>query len=335
MKFLKRSGKVIIYDIDDYYLDIPSYSFSRHLNFGHRKNTFIKNLQFADVVLASTPFLKKLLMEYNDNVVVIENTLGHYLFKNNEPVADTVKILITSNDNLKIINFKDDFIRCLIDLKKKYGNRIELIFLGKFSNIENIKKIADTVYDRMSPESYHDYLINNSIQIGIVPLGGEEDPETLETHSCKSNIKFLEFANYGIAGIYSNVEPYNFISNEKAGIIVNNNYEEWFNAIQTLVENSALCSEIVRNSHNMIKKSYMKFDSQKKLLNVLDSISINNKFDINRFKILIFSFFLTAGYKKDIIIQKFNFIILLIINGKFNEIYSRAKELIIPFSNRK
>jgi hypothetical protein len=103
----------------------------------------------------------------------------------------------------------------------------------------------------MSPESYHDYLINNSIQIGIVPLGGEEDPETLETHSCKSNIKFLEFANYGIAGIYSNVDPYKFISNEQAGLIVNNNYEEWFRAIQTLIENSVLCSEIVQNSQKL------------------------------------------------------------------------------------
>jgi hypothetical protein len=106
VKFLKRSGKIIIYDIDDYYLDIPSYSFSRHLNFGNRKKVFANNLKSVDITLASTHFLKKLLQSYNDNIIVVENTLNQYFFKKYQPATDTVKILITSNDNLKLLILK-------------------------------------------------------------------------------------------------------------------------------------------------------------------------------------------------------------------------------------
>ena len=328
VRFLKSIDKKIIYDIDDYYLDIPSYSFSGHLGYGKRKGYFIDNLNDSDLIVVSTDFLKETLSGYNKNIVVVENTLPEYHFRERSFSGETVRILITSNDNLKIISFKNDFLKCLREIKKIFNNKIELIFLGKFSNVDNLEDIADKFYDRMTPELYRDYLNNNSINIGLVPLGGEEDPVTLLSHSCKSNIKFLEFADFGIAGIYSDVEPYKSLGSRKGGIVVENNYDHWLNAIRKLINSQELCSEIIENSRAIVREKYMKDHSQEKFLKVLNSLAVSENGKLNvSYKVFI-SYLLIVLYKKDILIQRLNFIIFLLRSKKYKEIYARIKGLV-------
>lgn len=327
IQIIKKFEKVVLYDIDDYYLDIPDYSFSRHLNKGRRLRIFQDNLSLSDYIVVSTEPLKNQFIQFNKNICIIENTINPHEIGKRLDHNNVIKILVTSSDNLKIKSFKNDFLRCLYDIKKKYNENIKIVFLGKFSNVESINSLADDFCDRIPPDEYQEYLIKNNFEIGLVPLGGEEDPETLLSHSCKSNIKFLEFADFGIAGVYSNVKPYNDVKDRKEGIIVNNTYSEWFEAISALIDDEKLRKQIVSNSRKKLENSYSKKVSQDKFLKLLNSMYLSNiekrkdvgNYSSINYKILYISFL----YLSNIASQKLIFVFMLVKNGEFREIWNR------------
>ena len=65
-------------------------------------------------------------------------------------------------------------------------------------------------------------------QFAIVPLGADEEHEVDYHFSlAKTPIKYLEYASFGIPGLYSNHPIYKqIISNGVNGILVNNNFED-------------------------------------------------------------------------------------------------------------
>lgn len=328
IQIIKAYGKKVIYDIDDYYLVIPDYSFSKHLNKGKRVEIFRTNLLLSDWIVVSTEPLSEQFVQYNKNVKVIENTLQ---FKDREKIPDKTKIvtiLVTSSDNLKINIFKNDFVKCLYDIKNKYKEKVKIVFLGKFSNVDNITSLADEFIDRIPPEEYQDYLIKGNFNIGLVPLGGEEDPETLLSHSCKSNIKFLEFADFAIAGVYSNVKPYQDIVNYKEGLIVNNNYSEWFSAISDLIQNEQLRNDIIINSRKKFENNFSKKISQEKYLHLFNNMNCcESETDIlknSNITSLVNLLHVKYLFLANIASQKIVFVFMLIRNGEFREIWNRV-----------
>jgi len=332
ISILKKLKKIVLFDIDDYYLDVPDYSFGSHLNHGTRIETFKKNLIAADLIISSTEFLKQQLLEFNQNIIVVENTMSNLHLKEASSIGSTFNILITSNDNLKLTHFRKDFIKCLRDLKKEYRDRIKLIFLGKFTNIENLDILADSYYDRVPPDDYIDFLKSNNINLGLVPLGGDEDKETLISHSCKSNIKFLEFANFGIAGIFSNVEPYKNIINMEDGIVVNNTYGEWYNAIKKLIENPERCLSLVKNSQVKVRDNYSKKISMDKWFNIFDNCKTDDQVTIvksKNMKIIFVSIIIKIRYNYNKLLQKMLFVMMLVKKRNFKEILLRSKNFLM------
>ena len=74
-----------------------------------------------------------------------------------------------------------------------------------------------------------------------------------EFHRCKYFNKYVEYASFGIAGIYTNCEPYIYgIKDRVNGLLVNNITEEWVSAISELIENEQLRKMI---SENCIKEA--------------------------------------------------------------------------------
>jgi hypothetical protein len=284
--FLKqiKNKKIIIYDIDDYLLSVPSYSFSYTFFNNINKSGFIKNIKLADLVITSTEYLEKEMQKMSNNVIVIPNTLNvleeEKISCNDNKV---IKILLCSSDNLKIQTFRKDFIKVLQSVKEKYKNKIELNMLG-FIELQCASNIFDRVFSIMAYNNYFNFIEKNNFDIGLVPLGGAEDPDSVLMHSCKSNIKFLEFAKYGISGIYSNVPAYYCVKDHEDGILVDNNYESWFKAICELIDNNSLREKIINNSYQKLKNNYnLKISSDllyKNICKLKDEVIKKNKLNI-------------------------------------------------------
>jgi glycosyltransferase involved in cell wall biosynthesis len=76
-------------------------------------------------------------------------------------------------------------------------------------------------------------------------------------NSCKSNITWLEFSACGIAGIYSDLTPYNScIRSGQTGLFAGNSNEDWFNVIDLLVTNPSLRRDIARQARQEVLSNY-------------------------------------------------------------------------------
>jgi len=328
---LKKLNKKVIFDIDDYYLDVPSYSFSSHLNHGKRLKNFKKNLRKSDNLVVSTEFLGQCLSSYNANIRVIPNTIDSSIIKEFVDIDKQLNILITSSDNLKIINFKDDFISCLMGLKKKYQDKVKFIFLGRFANIVKLNEIADECIDKMSSENYCKYLEKENIHLGLVPLGAEEDQDTFVAHCCKSNIKFLEFSKYGILGIYSKLEPYKDVEDMKDGILVSNTKCEWLQKISELVDSPDLIKGMVSKSQKKLKDKYSKSISSSAWFLTLDGLDIGVNEELGIFlksRVYAVVFIIRLRYNYNKLWQKMLFVLMLIKKRNFKEIYLRIRRIL-------
>jgi O-antigen biosynthesis protein len=260
ISFLHRKNKILIYDIDDYLFEIPSYSsaYSRSILSNIKQKWFLRNLTLMDLVAVSTEILRDEILKLSpcSNVCVIPNTLDLSVLNKKRIIEkNRINILLCSSDNLKIKNFKKDFINVLQSVKKNFGDKIKLTALGNINKAE-LTDIFDEIYPMMKYEDYFNFLSNTDFEIGLVPLGGNEDPEFFLMHSCKSNIKFLEFAKYGICGIYSNVLPYRCVEDHEEGILVNNEYDAWYKGLYELIINKELREKIKKKSYDKVLTQY-------------------------------------------------------------------------------
>ncbi len=274
LKAAAKSGIGIIYDIDDYLLEVPAYSAS---NSAYRSNMslFVKNMRFADVVTVSTADLASEMKAYSSNIIVVPNTLEfRKLPKRKDSATKPVRILLSSGDNLKIQSFRDDFLKVISDVKKRYINRVEIILVGRFDNLKTDDSLFDKNYHHMRHDEYDKFLYELDADIALVPLAGKEDSETYRMHRCKSNIKFLENAQNGICGIYSRVEPYLLVENMSEGLVVENSYEAWFGALCSLIDNEKLREKIRENAYKKAVSAFSKEVSQRVWLQLLDKAAM-------------------------------------------------------------
>ncbi len=270
---LKAADKLeigIVFDIDDYLLEVPDYSASNSA-YRSKMSLFAKNMKFADVVTVSTADLASEMNSYSSNTIVVPNTLElGKLPKRKDSATKPVRILLSSGDNLKIRSFREDFFKVISDVKTRYKNRVEFILVGRFDNLMLKEGIFDKTFPHMKHEEYGRFLNNLGADIALVPLGGKEDPETYRMHRCKSNIKFLENAQYGICGIYSQVEPYFSAENMVDGLVVENSYASWFEALCLLIDNDRLIEKIRTNAYIKAVSSFSKEVSQRAWLQLLE-----------------------------------------------------------------
>ena len=113
--------------------------------------------------------------------------------------------------------------------------------------------------------------------IGLAPM-----PKT-DFHRCKYFNKYVEYASFGIVGIYSNLEPYTYgIKDRVNGLLVNNTTDDWYNAISELIENEKLRKEI---SLNCLKEANEIYPLDKLAIDYLEKILVGYKENRNNINI--------------------------------------------------
>ena len=130
--------------------------------------------------------------------------------------------------------------------------------------------------------------------IGLAPM-----PES-KFHECKYFNKYIEYASFGIVGVYSNVKPYIFgIKDNENGLLVNNDSDSWFNAISKLIDDDDLRTRI---SKNCIKEANEKYALDILALDYFDKIRYGFEKkeygSIPSFALAKLSFFFKRTYRK-------------------------------------
>jgi len=237
-----------VYVLDDDLLNIPDYlSSAKYYN---RKDTQrnIKNTMDNCNTFLTSSFV--LLEKYGDQ---FKNA-----FQIHEP---SLNVIDKKEPNNKIrIGFAGSIDRAqdineileqaLTKVLNKYQDQIEIEFMGAKPDIVDKFNLTYIPY-KDSYEKYTETIQERNWDIGLAPM-----PET-SFHECKYFNKYVEYASFGIAGIYSNVKPYTYgIKEADNGLLVNNDTDSWYYAICRLIEDNTLRNTISRNCLNEAKTIY-------------------------------------------------------------------------------
>lgn len=235
-KIAKRAGKHLVYFLDDDILNVPSYlSSAPYYLLPSTQKNIRTTMSYCDTFLTPSPVLmEKYGKGFAHAHLIAEPSLNRIDEKKDN---DRIKIgFAGSIDRAQDINMiLEDAIRQTV---AKYGDRIEIEFMGaKPSFIEELGLKHLPYQDGY--DAYTAYMARCNWDIGLAPM------PLSEFHRCKYFNKYVEYASFGIAGIYTNCEPYVFgIRDKENGLLVNNTTKEWVDAISLLIEDEKFRKKI-------------------------------------------------------------------------------------------
>ncbi len=235
-KIAKKAGKKLIYVMDDDLLNVPSYLSSApyYLLPSTQKNirTIMSN---CDTFLSPSPvLLEKYGPDFKYRFNIPEPSLNRIHKKEKN---DKVRIgFAGSIDRAQDLNeILEDAITQIV---QKYGDSIEIQIMGAKPDFVEKLGLKHLPYQD-GYDAYTAYMAKCNWDIGLAPM------PLSEFHRCKYFNKYVEYASFGIAGIYTNCEPYVFgIRDKENGLLVNNTTKEWVDAISQLIENEKLRKDI-------------------------------------------------------------------------------------------
>ncbi len=235
-KIAKKAGKKLIYVMDDDLLNVPSYlSSAPYYLLPSTQNNIRTIMSNCDTFLTpSSVLLKKYGGNFKYRYNIAEPSLNRI---NHKEKNDKVKIgFAGSIDRAQDLNeILEDAITKIVE---KYGDSIEIEIMGAKPDFVEKLNLKHLPYQD-GYDAYTAYMAKCNWDIGLAPM-----PLT-EFHRCKYFNKYVEYASFGIAGIYTNCEPYIYgIRDRENGLLVNNSTEEWVNAISELIENEKLRKQI-------------------------------------------------------------------------------------------
>jgi len=248
-------GLMSIYDMDDWIFDLPSYSVT---NLGEDQiGNVIKYLRKVSHVTVSNNNLQNKLSHICNSYILPNGIDLEYLgmapqnfFESNPP-----KIIFSNTDGIKLVNARNEFFEMLSDFLAK-NLEVKLDFWGDyFPELSKIKGIIQRGF--LENIEYKREIMKNGYMFAIAPLGGTEDVELLEFNSCKTCIKYIDYGALGIPGIYSASPVYqNAVNTNITGIIVENTYEHWLQALESMLNSAEMRGNIRRNAYLDIKKNH-------------------------------------------------------------------------------
>lgn len=273
-KIARKAGKKLIYVLDDDLLNVPDYLSSSPYYLLPSTNKNIRTIMSnCDTFLTPSPvLLEKYGKQFEHKYLISEPSLNRI---NKKSKNEKIKIgFAGSIDRAQDIN--NILSNAIKEIVKKYGNSIEIEFMGAKPDFVDELGLTHLPYQD-GYDAYTAYMAKCNWDIGLAPM-----PET-EFHRCKYFNKYIEYASFGIAGIYTDCEPYVFgIRNRENGLLVKNTTEDWVNAISELIENEKLRNDIskecLREANEIYALDVLSEDYYKKITK--DKVKVNESYNI-------------------------------------------------------
>ena len=239
---LRRAGKQLGYILDDELLAVPEeMSSASHYQSASVKRQIESLIAMSDAIISPSPLLLQRYATDGKRGILIE-----------EPAVEPVSYAPHDPDGPVRIGFAGSVDRtgdlaailgeALVELKKRYGGRVHFEFFGA------IPAFAANLDATVIPYSddylaYRELLNGRKWDIGLAPM-----PDT-PFHACKHYNKFVEYAAAGIAGVFSDVPPYDRLHGRtEAAVFCENTAQAWLAGIGRLIDEDALREEMRRKA---------------------------------------------------------------------------------------
>jgi len=269
MPFIEQmlaSGKPVIYEADDYLLDVPV----GHPLKARADETSVLLRQLLprmSAITVSSELLRERYQQFNPETYLVPNLLDRAMWNvpSSAPTADRVVIGFCGTDT-----HGSDLSRIEPALRRiaaKYGDKVHFRFMGY------APASAATLPGFSFQPFQYDYLdyaralANSGFDIAIVPL--QDTP----FNRCKSNIKWLEYSACGIAGVFADLPPYNAtVEHGKTGLLVGQDPEKWFRALEFLVDHPDIRTRIARAAKAEVLERFCLAEGSHPALNLYERL---------------------------------------------------------------
>ena len=235
---LKKLGKKVVFEIDDLLLEIPQFLKHQEMSATDLKH-LLAAISSANAVSTTTERLASKLREHNSQVYLAPNCIDATVMPQSPSISSgslRASIVVASSDAVAV----DMVISPLQKIKAAYGDAVQIIVIGPIAKAFKKKNIPVIAYPVQGYADFKRLLSELANPIGIIPL------DSSVFSSCKSPIKFFDYASAGIPSLCSNVPPYSdYLSDGETGLLIENNEQAWFDAISKAVEDAKLRESLV------------------------------------------------------------------------------------------
>ncbi|WP_262966379.1 methyltransferase domain-containing protein [Methylobacter psychrophilus] len=269
MSVLQKHGKKCVFELDDLLTEIPDF-LAHHKMSPDTLNTYLEVIAKADLVTTTTQRLAYKFLKMNPLVICVPNcteSFGLPLTNQSSQTTNKVTLVVASSDRVLV-----DFLApALLKIQETYPSDYDIFVIGPPGDYLENFGIKITRSDLVSHTDFKKLLSGLINPVGLIPL----DDSVFS--SCKSPIKFFDYALAGMPVICSNVPPYSdYIINEETGFLVSNDTDSWVTAILKLGDSFEL--------RNLLAQRAIEYVSQLFSLNVAGDAwqSVVNKLAISR-----------------------------------------------------
>lgn len=271
IKTLKDYGKRVVFEIDDLLTELPDF-LSHHRGSPDMQRSLLDAITLADIVTTTTPRLAKRLSGINPNIICVPNcinTLPPERSCHQEGIHPKSTLIVASSDTVLV----DSLIKPLRHIQLKYGDNVKLIVIGP---IDRALERGGLKFERKPVLSYPEFseLLQTLVNpIGLIPL----DDSIFS--SCKSPIKYIDYAAAQIPAICSNVPPYSdYVKPDVTGLLINQDAESWISAIETLIESTDMRQKISANARQYVIETHLADQTGDAWQTVIDKLNIERIF---------------------------------------------------------
>lgn len=250
LRYAKDAGKCIIYFLDDDLKDIPK----SVLRYTKRKKWLIKCIRLADIFLTSN----QLLADEYEEFLISKRTVTINASVNEKEISrldsakgNTIKLVYAASE-AHAINFNTFINPILHSLFNEYKKRIELYLVGLHPKVDVGDYNSQIHYVQgMSLHDYNTYMQTHHFDIGLAPL--------VSTHFTERKYfnKYIEYARFGICGIYSRVMPYQLVIRDGwNGYFSDNTPDAWLKAIKKAIDSDNEREAIIEQAREHLLKDH-------------------------------------------------------------------------------
>ena len=227
---LQSHGRKVVFDIDDLLCNLPPFLGHHAAVFEQNRASFNKVMVQADAVTVTTQRLGSALKAMGAKTVVVENCTETHVLEpatHHDVLSNEVSLIVASSDRVLV----DFIVPALKDVQKRL--RVKIVAVGPPSEVLSAAGLDVESHPMMNYSAFKVFVASLNNCVGIIPLD-----DSLFS-SCKSPIKFLDYALAGVPTISSAVAPYiDFVSHNVSGLLSANTTNDWIQHIESLVFSS-------------------------------------------------------------------------------------------------
>ncbi len=245
----KAAGKFLIYFLDDDLLDIPGgMSSTAYYSDPIIKGYIVGIVSLCDVLWAVNP---RILEKYSVwcSRTVLSKVPAQILKEGTHNSGEKIHVLYAGSvDHNRLVQEK--LAPAVSRILKDYSDKIDFTFIGanpKLQGLDGVKYYA--YFD--SYDAYQKVMLNGAFDVGLAP--GYRIP----FYSCKYFNKFIEYSQYGIAGIYENYPPFtDIVTDGQNGILCGETSDDWYMQLLNLVEGRNDLHRLAVNAQETLRKCF-------------------------------------------------------------------------------